>query len=175
MILNYVTEGSWTEIGRISYSAIYKTVETTLHTHKSKNTSEVLFSYCEVAAGKQTIPQLSLNFLDQDNYFVVPSNTTEPDWLNYKGMLSRYNTTLKSYDKWPMPEGIRFYCVEDQKYYRHTKSGLVVYSEINDTRIWEKFFTPELVYATDSSVTKQFCKWLLTLDKYSNCILDYDV
>ena len=176
-LANFMFNGSYLRIVRLVFSKFEKNITCSLQI-SSKDTDGTMSSWAcrEISvSGNRNILGIVVsdkppeNPKNGDAYYLTQNNNLQGVWENYPNHIAAWDNLRNDWNYWVAHSWHDILYREDTKEYVLLKDGAftrcVCY---DDVRIWDNFFTPELL--NNSNHMKQFYLFLKSLDEFKDCI-----
>jgi hypothetical protein len=171
-LANFLRPGTYSNLHDVRWCKHSKHASAVLKVWLDAAQSQLLFEYplfCNGAVSYQSVKSASLieppANPEEEDWYLVPVNATG-DWADHAGKAARWQGGA-----WVMGDWITDLFVEDtQTYYRKTKVGWSMMLNAFDARMWDQWFSSDVVFADGSNIVKQFYSYLKTRDDFAGVL-----
>lgn len=176
-LLNYITSGTYSIVDCVSYSKQGRWLRFCLKVFLDKDKQFELasrfYDFSCVSRYKEiedTLSEPPENIREDAFYLVTKDPAPTGKWETRGGLLARFDPTWKDWGfGFNGPDEI-FYNGKNNSYFKlnaETLERITVYPT-NDVRIWDSWFTSDLVFSSQSNLYSQIYEYLRTQPSFEN-------
>jgi hypothetical protein len=175
---NYLTKDSYSFIDSIQYSKHLKLLRFKLRIFSDEAKKIELaakdyeifghMNYREIK-GTRTFPPENAVFGDA---YIIPKNSQPTgEWEGRNGLIAILDEGMNSWCFWGFSPTEKFYASDEDYYFTlDENSERIKITVFDDTRQWDNWFTGELVFSSQSNISKQIYDFLRTFPEFKDVI-----